>query len=146
MRDELRWDEEDVRQDYEPTRVDGNNSRSGLSEAANRRITQLLAQPAESDGNCKRWFSDYSLELLRRFFRAQVRREAGKGDSRGLSGRALNAMTKAQEKEFEAWLTPRNMALLRASQFLRLRNVGRRRLQPLENDLRAKGIIGFMNT
>ena len=146
MRDELRWDEEDVKQDYEPTHVDGNKSSGGLSETAKRRITQLLAQPAESEDNCKRWFSDTSLEVLRLFFRTQVRRELGKADTRGLSGRALNAMTVTQEKEFEEWLTPRNMARLRASQFFRLRNVGRKRLQPLENDLRAVGIVGFMKT
>lgn len=145
MRNEIRWEEEDVMQDYEPTQVD-ENTFSGLSETAKRRITELLAQPSESDGNCKRWFSDTSLDVLRIFFRARVRREAGKADVRGLGGRALNAMAQSQEKQFEEWLTPRSMARLRASQFLRLRNIGRKRLQSLENDLRAKGIVGFTNT
>ena len=145
MRDELRWDEEDVRQDYEPTQVRESLS-GGLSETAKRRITELLAQPSQSEGNCKRWFSDNSLDVLRLFFRAQAHRKPRKVDLRGLSGRALNAITIAQEKEFEEWLTPRNMARLRASQFLRLRNVGRKRLQSLENDLRAKGIVGFLKT
>ena len=145
MRGDMRWDWEEVRKDYEPTQGT-KNSAGGLSETAKRRISELLAQPPESDGNCKRWFSDNSLGVLRFFFRTQVRREAGKVDSRGLSGRMLNEMTKAQEKEFEEWLTPQNMARLRASQFYRLRNVGRKRLQSLESDLRAKGIVGFMNT
>ena len=145
MRDDIRWDEEDVRQDYEPGKAQANPS-AGLSESAKRRISELLAQPSAAEGTCRTWFSDQSLEILRLFFRVKVRRSAAQADFRGLTGKAMNAALHAQEHEFEEWLTPRNMARLRASQFFTLRNVGRKKLRPLENDLRKNGIVGFMNT
>jgi hypothetical protein len=145
MLDDIRWDEEEVRHDYEPGQ-ERENRTTGLSEAAKRRISELLTQPLATDATCKHWFSEESLEALRSFFQARIRRNAPQSDFRGLSGKAMNAILEAEEREFAVWLSPRNMARLRASQFLTLRSVGRKRLRALENELRANGIVGFTST
>jgi len=146
MREELRWDEEDVRRDYEPSQQPKVQIAS-LSESAKRRIGEVLTPERTPSQCCKSWFSEESLRILRHFFKCRVRSHPAFTDLRGLSARSLNSIIDAEEREFEAWLTPFNLARLRKSQLISInRRLRGKRLRPLEEDLARNGIHGLLKT
>jgi superfamily I DNA/RNA helicase len=147
MRDEIRWEEEDLHCDYQPSWVENGKS-VGLSADAKKRIDEILAT-ATNRNPCFGWFSEPTIKVLRSFFDANISPVTTLIDYRGLTGRQAEAAERSlqadRDQKFESWLNPYNLGRLRAYQFHNLPNVKQRALRSLDSELRVKGLGSFLS-
>ena len=140
MGDRIVWSEEALKQDYQPAPAAPN------PPPAARRMSfaSVLAQQGLSPHDtCEARLSEESLQLLRLFFDAVID-ETKRQDCRGYTQRALDELDHRATAQFHRWVTPNNLAHLRASKFGPWRRADRKAIQRLDQELRSIGVTTFL--
>jgi hypothetical protein len=140
MQDCIVWLEESLLEDYQPA-----PPTSAPPPATPRmRFTNILARkglrPHES---CVGHLSKESLDVLRVFFNSKVDKSKSV-DCRGYNANAMDELERMRTEEFHHWVTPSNLSRLRRSSFSRWRQIGRKALLRLDQELRSLGITTFL--
>jgi hypothetical protein len=84
------------------------------------------------------------LAIIRRYYKAKVDQAKWK-DCRSYNAKALNEMEQQKTDAYNRWVTPSNLSHLHAAHFSDMRDIGRKGLQKLDQELRNLGITTFFN-
>ena len=128
-------------QHHKESLVTDYQTKGALEAAAQDRAAKPHPPSRGRTERWQQWLTQPSLGLLRTYFSIRIQ---GAQDFRGLSGRALNERMEQQEQDFLKWLTTENLRKLRARDFFRFRNVGRRLVEQLARELRERGVADFL--
>lgn len=141
MGNEIESHEEPLKDDYQPVSPQA-RSITNPRRMRLRNATQA-AMPGPYD-SCVGRLSTDALAVLRVYYDANVD-DFKWHDCRGLTPKAMNDLHRKRTQEFNRWVTPANLAQLRARDFFRLRNVGKKKATSLNGELRAIGITSFFS-
>jgi len=139
MGDTLVWTDEALKQDYEPA-----PSSPEPAMKPRKQLTEILARkglmPHES---CIEHLSQESLDMVRLYYNSKVDRSKWI-DCRGYTAEGREDLERQKNRDFNRWLTPKNLGHLRVRHFAPWRHIGRKTFQRLDQELRALGITTFM--
>lgn len=141
MKDHIIWSEERLTHDYQPAPA----TPAPSPKVQRMKLTHALARKGlRPHDSCVDHLSTESLEIICRYYKAKVDKAKWK-DCRSYNAKALNEMEQQKTDAFNRWVTPSNLSHLHAAHFSDMRDIGRKGLQKLDQELRNLGITTLLH-
>jgi hypothetical protein len=107
-------------------------------------LVRFATNAKHESARCRGLFVKCVSLIIRRHYNAKVDKSKWK-DCRSYNAKALNEMEQQKTDAFNRWVTPSNLSHLRVAHFSEMRDIGRKGLQKLDQELRHLGITTLLH-